>query len=341
MNSYIYNFNVRCMIEDKNIVVRKGIWNTTDGYIPFSLLKNTEVFLNIIKKLDDGVGVTDEDIDNLDKNDQTIFFDMLKEDFIINSNLDSAENIVNVLIGRNQKINKKAIHFTLITDSDFVSENIDSLSKNYNYSYNLINKDIINKLSDINLLSQINSLDFEKTKLLYRNILGDTPIFVILSKPNIALLRNINRLINEKQPLFIGVIDGPFMIFLTLLPGVTACWECFEQRMMSHIQDHTLYNKFSEIKVNNSVNPTYNLHLIHLLSMGLQEIIVWSHLKMSKFMGRVLSLYLPTYEFHFHDVNRTASCKRCGYIAKQTSSDLNISIQNIIDKLLHDGKDKK
>lgn len=62
--------------------------------------------------------------------------------------------------------------------------------------------------------------------------------------------------------------------------------------MHSFVKDHVLYNKFMNIS-NNAKKPNiYNLHMTNLLHLGLQEVMTWNQVKMGKFMGRVLFIYL-------------------------------------------------
>lgn len=166
------------------------------------------------------------------------------------------------------------------------------------------------------------------------------PILVIQSFPNIALLRNLNKIASKNAPLFIGMIDGPYLIFLSVIPFQTACFECFETRMLSSLHDHVLYNKFlSASYVSNSEND-YNFHLMHLLHMGLQEVCSYCKIKMSKFAGRSLFIYLPTFELHFHDILRVSSCSVCGALGKRRNRSGNENLNNIIKSFRNNLGDK-
>ena len=137
-------------------------------------------------------------------------------------------------------------------------------------------------------------------------------------------------MICEESPMFIGFIDGPFMIFLSIQPSLTACWECFESRMTASIKYHVLYNEFLKQDFQKTFNPILNLNITQLMHMSLQEVITWGNFKMSRFMGRVMYIYLLTYEVHTHDINRLSSCKNCGYISKQSAINNNLSLKHLI-----------
>ena len=62
--------------------------------------------------------------------------------------------------------------------------------------------------------------------------------------------------------------------------------------MHSFVKDHVLYNKFMNISNNAKKTNIYNLHMTNLLHLGLQEVMTWNQVKMGKFMGRVLFIYL-------------------------------------------------
>ena len=171
-------------------------------------------------------------------------------------------------------------------------------------------------------------------------LLGSNPILILLSSINLPLLRNLNHLSSSSRPLFIGFIDGPFVIFLSIISGQTGCWECFEQRMLASLKDHVLYNRFFNLINKSEKLPIYNLQLTNLIHIGLQEVITWNQIEMSKFMGRALFIYLPTYEIHFHNIDRISSCNYCGYISQNIFNLNNIKLDHVLKDYISLNKDK-
>jgi thiazole/oxazole-forming peptide maturase SagC family component len=339
MTNYCFGFDVRCIITEENIIFRKGVWNTTDGMIPVSMFNDKESFINLIKKLSTGLLVNDTDIGNLDKADRKHFTAMVDNGFAINCSSNYTDRIVTIFTGQDYNIDIQSNNFQLITDNNYVIEQLDSLQETIGYSYSRMPLEMIGELKDINLLEKVNSLEYENKIKQYSMKITDDPMLIILAKPDIPLLRNINRLAVKQQPLFIGIVDAPFMIFLSVMPKITACWDCFEQRMMATIKDHVLYNKYVSIPHNSLLNPVYNLHITNLLHMGLQEVITWNAFQMSKMMGRVFFLYLPTLEFHFHDIHRISSCPTCGYLSREENISHNLALNTLITDYLNSGKE--
>jgi len=330
MNNYCFSFDTRCIIDDDNIILRKGVWNTIDGIIPKNILHNKEYFISLMEKLAEGSPVSDKDISALDDADKEHIEEMRNSEFLVQCPSDYSYKIIDVFSGQNYNKIPKDSEFTLITDAPGAENLINSFKETYHLKPKIIEKNIINELEEINLFTRTNAIEYENKIAHYRNLLGTNPIFVLLAKPNLFLLRNLNKLADQKSPLFIGLIDAPFMIFLSIIPHFTACWDCFEQRMLSVLKDHVLYEKFSRVKHNTQEMPIYNLHIAHLVHIGLQEIITWNEFKMSKMMGRAFFIYLPTFEYHFNDILRISSCPACGYMSKEAASSNYINLKTMI-----------
>ncbi len=329
-----FAYDTRFLRSGKQLHFRKGVWNTIDGVIDESTIENLDLFLKTMEKLQSGNLIDKDELYIFSEKDRKHFNDLLSMDFIIENLFVTQDRAVKVLTGQNYFIKNEKNEYTLITDSDFIEENIQKFSSTYNYTFNRINEDELKKLFDINLFSKVNSLDYEKMKSDCEAKFSKAPILVLLSNMNIPLLKNLNQIASKEKPLFVGFLDGPFMIFLSVIPKVTACWECFEQRMHAFLRDHVLYNKFMNIPNNSPNTQIYNLQMTNLLHMGLQEVLTWNQIKMSKFMGRAMFVYLPTYEIHFHNIDRISSCNHCGYIAREECKNSNISLNHVLNEFL-------
>lgn len=329
-----FSFDTRFFIDGKKLYFRKGVWNTIDGIIDECKIENTDLFIDKLNKLQCGNLIENNEFEILSENDKKHLNELISMGFIKDYEHSSKDDAIKILTGQNYIIHTEKNEFTLITDSDFIEDTVEQLSQIYNYTFKRISKNETKELSDNNLFSKVNSLEYEKKLTKFKNLFIEGPILVLLNNANLPLLNNLNHIASKNCPLFIGFLDGPFMIYLSIIPKITACWECFEQRMHSFVKDHVLYNKFMNISNNAKNANIYNLQMTNLLHLGLQEVITWNQVKMGKFMGRVLFIYLPTFEIHFHNIERISSCNHCGYISRKESKNSNISLSHIVNDFL-------
>jgi thiazole/oxazole-forming peptide maturase SagC family component len=328
MRSYILSYDVRAFCKNDKFYFRKGVWNTLDGIIDLTECENKEALSTVLIKL-----IKKEKIDidnvNLKIKDRKILEDLIDSKFIVESNYDYSLEMLKNFSGQSCKVNNASIDFFLITDFKEIDD-IFALNKDiYKYSFKKMDDFDLQKLKDINFFSKMNSIDYENNLSYYRDIIGNLPVVVILQNVDLSLLQNINKICFE-TPIFIGLIDGPFLMFLSIQPGITACWECFESRMKAFIKDHILYNEFMNIGFENNFLNLLNLNIVQLVHMAIQEVFTWSNFQMGKFMGRVVYIYLPTYEIHVHRIERISSCKNCGYISRKNAIDSNLSLDRLV-----------
>lgn len=334
---YSFNFDTRYYADGKSLVFRRGVWNTIDGVIPFDLIAEKEKFLELLKKLS-SLGADEEEVKTLCEEDAKHFEELLQNDFVIAFRETFTPDMLRMLTGQNCPSAVKNSSFLFITDNEYALKECEAFNSLSTFRMRVLPKESVNELSEINLLSRVDSLEYEKRLSHYGEILGEEPILIVLSRASLPLLRNLNKLVHFAQPLFIGMIDGPFLIFLSIIPQQTACFECFEQRMLSSIKDHVLYNRFSSLSFTQDLKASYNLNLTQLLHMGMQEVLMWANFKLSKFMGRALFIYLPTYELHFHELRRISSCKTCGHLSRKESGELHSSLEHLIRDYLREIK---
>ena len=82
--------------------------------------------------------------------------------FIKNYELPLKDDAIKVLTGQNYIIHTEKNEFTLITDSDFIEDYVNQLSQIYDYTFKRLSKSEIENLSENNLFSKVNSLEYEK-----------------------------------------------------------------------------------------------------------------------------------------------------------------------------------
>ncbi|MBQ9239009.1 MAG: hypothetical protein IJ191_06835 [Treponema sp.] len=337
MAEYNFSFNTRYFFDEGNIYFRKGIWNTIDGVLPFDQIDNSTLFIDFLNAVNDDDKEKSEKIQTMLSAKDTAHIDELLNNGFLYQKEHEAVAIGKILTGQNYSLHEQHVSFDFITDAPSLLRTVESLKNEYGYTYNLVQQDCIDTLSDIHYADKINAVQYEENRLRIQHALSaQAPKLILLQNINTALLRNINRM-TEKAPLFIGFIDGPFMVFLSVIPKQTACWDCFEQRMLAFVKDHVLYNKFMHTVPQGTEGAVYNLHMTQLLHMGLQEVFSWCLLTMSKFMGRCLFVYLPTYEVHFQNINRISSCPHCGYISALQNTQNNVSLNRVLSELIAAG----
>lgn len=340
MSNYKLSFDCKFFCDEETFYFRKGIWNTIDGMIPFTNIQHKEEFCNFLKSVkDENETEQNKCITRMSDNDKNLVYDLLENNFIIDDEHESLE-LCRVLTGQNFNLKNRNVKFQFITDLNYVTKLLNDYKEIYNFEFTAIPEEIKNELKDPNYFSRIDSVSYEKKREYIKSkISEDSPILFLTQNLNLHLIRNLNKIL-ENTPIFIGFIDGPFMIFLSIIPKQTACWECFEQRMLSFVKDNYFYHRFNCIDNEAKSSRIYNLHFTTLLHMGLQEVFAWNLLKMSKFMGRCMFTYLPTMEIHFENINRISSCKTCGYMAEISNSENNANLGRLIDEYLKETGNK-
>jgi thiazole/oxazole-forming peptide maturase SagC family component len=158
-------------------------------------------------------------------------------------------------------------------------------------------------------------------------------LVVCISRASVHALRNLNRLVlAAAKPVVVGLIDGPFATILGADTPATGCLECFEQRSLARLEDHVGYHSFVRAGTVESVVRQANGVESLLCAFLMNEAALLGTAGVSRFIGRALSVYLPTYEMQAQDVLRIATCPACGHVAKDIASELNFSSRVVIDE---------
>jgi bacteriocin biosynthesis cyclodehydratase domain-containing protein len=133
------------------------------------------------------------------------------------------------------------------------------------------------------------------------------------------LLRNLNRLaLDVGFQLLPAAADGPFgIIGPTVIPRVTACFECAETRVLDAMRDHTLYTRYREALAEGRVhgggvrdevmNPFHAL----VVAFAAWEVSSLINLGTAYTAGKLLTIYAPTMEIAFHDLLLVPGCAAC------------------------------
>jgi thiazole/oxazole-forming peptide maturase SagC family component len=198
---------------------------------------------------------------------------------------------------------------------------------------------IIDAISNPDLFEFDSANSTEATDVLnflknYQNFSEFEAFLVILDFPHPTLLRNLNRIfINYKMPWILSTLDGPFVIITTFVPEHSACFECFEIRILSQMRSLQEYRSFVSLlsnKIPLSRKVEFNPVLQMPFSIAMNELIMLSSFKANHFVGRLLSIYLPFFEIQMQDLLRIPVCPACGYTSKATMNELYFDFRKFI-----------
>lgn len=193
----------------------------------------------------------------------------------------------------------------------------------------LLTKDLTFRIDAMNTVKEIESLStqFEEFDV----------VTIISTHPNPFFLRNINRLMAHlKKPWILGTIDGPFVLLSTFVPFQTACYECFELRVMSRMHYLHEYREFVATfqKVRPLERKVGSIPMMHLLtSLTLNETLLMGNSGYGHFVSRLFSLYLPLFEVQIQDVLRFPTCPACGHAAKTRMKELYFDMRKQVSEL--------
>ncbi|MEU4089953.1 hypothetical protein [Streptomyces aureus] len=197
----------------------------------------------------------------------------------------------------------------------------------------LMPTEFMTELTDADLTSGMGGLTAADTlKRLSEYIEHCDSLIACISQASLLALRNLNRLAcHLEKPVVVGLLDGPFATVVGAESPRTGCLECFEQRSLARLEDHIGYHAFVGAGVpqaRGGPNGVEWLLCAHLVN----EAVLLRSLGTSRFLGRALSVYLPTYEMQAQDVLRIGTCPACGHVARDIVEEINFSSRVVIDR---------
>ena len=337
---------------DNEIRFRKGIWNFEEASLTLDDLNDNmkEVITFIANELFDDKLISFDDIVkkfSLDENDSNLLNDIISS-LIGNRFLEyddkknNMQNTLYELIGEyfydipdESKIEKNKIMF--ITDNDRLKDYASLVSKDIYINLDMMSADDIKKIEKSNLTDTtdaIENIEIKKELLkLFDNI---SCVVISVEKPRLNLLRNINRLLLDKSvPIVISILDGPFLNITTIKGKETACYECFENRVIARNESLSVYNKFVKQTMNFKIKNkrTYITPILQsFTSIALYEAFLFAAIGKCKLSGRVINVYIPSIEIQVQDLLRVPFCPACGHISKAKYNEMYTSSKEVIEK---------
>lgn len=320
-----YKANVDNVLAKKGTeeyTIRVGIWNYLDISFTRQEFQNSkisyETFTYNLEKLLKGEIITDKEL--------------IKDDFT----KDIVTRLVNVGVISEyhaKKQNKK--NKLLVVDNDIQK----FLTKGFlgNQCKEIISTDHLNSYLSDSLLQRHNELKFEESMLKIKEYLKEyTSIVVILSYPQLEFLEKLNVSLNEIGiPWTVGYLDGSFMNVVSFNPNYTGCFKCLSTQEAVRTENYINFinykkNESQYIQLTRPSEKNINLLLSHIDQLETTQYMNTE----SILEGKILSIYLPTYEINIEDIQRSSICPVCGEESANISEQYNISTENAIRALL-------
>ncbi|WP_297276048.1 streptolysin associated protein SagC [uncultured Brachyspira sp.] len=337
---------------DDEIRFRKGIWNFEEASLTLNDLEDNmrEVVMFIVKELLDDKLISFDDIVkkfSLNEKDSNLLNDIINS-LIGNRFLeydDKKNNMLNTVyefigeyfydIPDESKVQKNKIIF--ITDNDRLKEYAKLASEDLYMNVDMMSSDDIKRIEKSNITDTTDAIEnIETQKELLKLFDGISCVVVSVEKPRLNLLRNINRLLLEKSiPIVISILDGPFLNITTIKGKETACYECFENRVVARNESLTVYNNFVKQTMNFKIKnkKTYITPILQsFTSIALYEAFLFAAIGKCKLAGRVINVYIPSIEIQIQDLLRVPFCPACGHISRAKYNEMYTSSKEVIEK---------
>jgi thiazole/oxazole-forming peptide maturase SagC family component len=151
------------------------------------------------------------------------------------------------------------------------------------------------------------------------------------------LLHKVNRICLELHtPWLQAALDGPFLFIGPLtVPYRSACYDCFEKRVMMNLRESASYQRYKRALVESLVRvgtvPIEPVVRGLLASHTALEAINYLLTEHSCLVNKVLSIYLPTMEFTYHDVLRLPNCRSCAPQSVAARRELHFDLPAVIE----------
>ncbi|NUT47154.1 MAG: TOMM precursor leader peptide-binding protein [Saccharothrix sp.] len=129
-----------------------------------------------------------------------------------------------------------------------------------------------------------------------------------------------------------GAVDGPFLhVGPTFLPGSTACYTCFETRVLMNLTNAESYLRYKAALATAAVSggrmpmlPALTGLLTSYLAL---DVINYARTGAAFTAGKVLALYLPTWETTVNEVLPVPGCPACGTISQRDDFALQFDVR--------------
>jgi len=170
-------------------------------------------------------------------------------------------------------------------------------------------------------------LEFEQAARPFAELRGGFTIFGVATI-NPLELRAFNRVsLHHRLPWLHAAVDGPFLLVgPTFVPFRSACYECLETRVVMNLRDSASYQRYKSALADGraaaTASPLDTVIVVMLASLAAFEAVNFLQTGAAFTVGKLLSVYLPTMEFAFHEVLRLPGCPACGSAPERDDREL-------------------
>lgn len=356
LHNYKVQDNVNIYYNGENEVrFRKGIWNYEEATLDLNWFENDSIrkaVIEIISELSERKIVdvanyrTKYQLSSEDNSCIIELLDALSDQAYLNDGSDEdldmlmkyliGGTVPDVMLGQNVNNFKQVM---VIADSEHIEKYLKELAGDIHLNLTILSDEDKNKLETADITSCTNAIPtIEKMNELSTIFEECACVVVCLENPHIRLLRNLNRILLQMgKPLIISLLDGPFISLMTLKGNETACYECYENRVMARLLDIPAYRNFVRETggVMKKRNKTYVTPILQTMaSVALFEALLYVNINKAKLAGRLLNIYVPLMEIQVQDLLRVPFCPACGHIAKALYDEMYTSSKQIVNKLI-------
>lgn len=133
-----------------------------------------------------------------------------------------------------------------------------------------------------------------------------------------------------------AAVDGPFLLVgPVFLPGRTACYRCFETRVLMNLTAADSYLRYKRALATAAVSgermpllPAVTSLLTSYLAL---DVLNLAHTGAAFTAGKVLGLYLPTWETAVNEVLPVPGCAVCGPVSQRDDAALYFDVKAWLD----------
>ena len=359
--TYVFRDSVRVFNNADEIRLRMGVFNYEEVELDMSTLSKplSDFLKEIVQRLGSQEGYDDKLLNEqlLEPYEKEIVQSMLAELRATNYVAAKEERTIGheltmALLGyleqedmeSDEEADRKKILF--FTDDSYAAYSANSLSADMEMPITVMDREWMQQVRNADLTTNMDGLSTVKAiSALGEKFKPYDAIVGCMRNLSVIMMRNINRLSIELEiPVILGFIDGPVICVLATNPYTTGCLECFELRALARLEDHVQYHNFvaaeRQQRDNGSgagVRPLLNMLVNQLLS----EAFLIRKIGVSKFTGRLLTIYLPTMEIQAQDILRLPFCPACGAVAKARLEEKNISSRVLVDEMVANALGRK
>jgi bacteriocin biosynthesis cyclodehydratase domain-containing protein len=149
-------------------------------------------------------------------------------------------------------------------------------------------------------------------------------------------LQVMNRVaLHHRLPWMQAAIDGPQLLIGPIVdPPHTACFECFETRMLMNAREAAPYVAYKRLLARGAVRPggqamervLGTMVAAHAALEALNFLLTGT----SFTRGKVLGIYLPTMEVSFNEVLQVPGCAGCAPVPESSEEELHFDMRSLL-----------